>query len=183
MHSARASPARQPPCKARNTGPIPEQDQAAERLASLCGFVRALAAAFKTAKAPRVGQRTIWFVCEKTMVLGGRRRRLRRSLNFAGGRRRSHLPKACRHKFTGAAGHPGTHQYSRHGVEGLRDRRRSQRPSGRSHRSGRPDVSSGELLSGPGQAREAGATRSRAAHPSGSACGSAIDRANLSSAA
>ena len=34
-------------------------------------------------------------------------------------------------------------------------------------------------LSGAGQAREAGATRSRAAHPSGNACGSAIDRANL----
>ena len=56
-------------------------------------------------KAPRVEQRTIWFFCGKTMVLGGRRRRIRHSLNFAGGRRRSHLPKACRHKYTGAAGH------------------------------------------------------------------------------
>jgi hypothetical protein len=34
-----------------------------------------------------------------------------------------------------------------------------------------------EPLSGPGQPRDAGATRSRAAHPSGNACGSAIDRA------
>jgi hypothetical protein len=36
-----------------------------------------------------------------------------------------------------------------------------------------------EPLSGPGQPRDAGATRSRAAHPSGNAGGSAIDRASL----
>jgi hypothetical protein len=45
------------------------------------------------------------------MVLGRRRRRIRRSLNFAGGRRRSRLPKVGRRKCTGTAGHPGTHQY------------------------------------------------------------------------